>query len=143
MKPNKKKDVVPNDDFLAQEAKQASEQAADYTLDIPEDEIWTYQIEGLQAPHVAQPFKNAGIKKVVVVIVLLLAISASIFMSVRAVHNDEYKYKELDDGTYELVKYTNPGNVTDVTIDYVVDLKTGKKDTTKPITVIHLSLIHI
>ena len=137
MKSNKKKDVVPNDDFLAQEAKQASEQAADYTLDIPEDEIWTYQIEGLQAPHVAQPFKNAGIKKFVVVIVLLLAISASIFMSVRAVHNDEYKYKELDDGTYELVKYTNPGNVTDVTIDYVVDLETGEKDTTKPITVIH------
>lgn len=124
------------DDFLAKEA--AEEQAAEYeyTLDIPEDEIWTYQIEGLQEPHINKPFKNAGIKKVIVVIALVVAIGLAIFFSVRAVHSDLYKYKELEDGTYELVKFSNPGEISDITIDYVVDLKTGEKDESKPITAI-------
>lgn len=125
-----------NDDFLAQEAKEEQAAAQEYTLDIPEDEIWTYQIEGLQKPHIAQPFKNARTKKIIVVIVLLIAISCSIYLSVRAVHSDTYKYKELGDGTYELVKFSNPGDITEITIDYVVDLETGEKDTSKPISVI-------
>lgn len=134
---SKKNKKLKNDDFLSQNATENQEQANNYTLDIPDDEIWTYQIEGLQAPHINKPFKHAKIKKVIVVIVLLLAIGTSIFLSVRAVHSDEFKYKALEDGTYELVKYSNPGGVTDITIDYVVDLKTGEKDTSKPITVIH------
>lgn len=134
----KKNDNKPkNDDFLAQEAAESQATAGGYTLDIPEDEIWTYQIEGLQKPHINQPFENAKAKKIVVVITLLIAIFAAMFFSVRAVHNDEYKYKELEDGTYELVKYSNPGSVKEVTIDYVVDLKTGEKDLSKPITVIN------
>lgn len=137
----KKKDNAPeevkNDDFLAQEAAEMHDDDFQYTLDIPEDEIWTYQIDGLQKPHVNQPFENATLKKIVVVIVLLIAIGTAIFLSVRAVHSNEYKYRELEDGTYELVKYSNPGSVKEVTIDYVVDLKTGKKDTSKPITVIN------
>lgn len=133
----KEKEVKKNDDFLAEEAKEAAEQAADYTLDIPDDEIWTYQIEGLQAPHINQPFKNAKRNKIIVVIVLVIAISASMFFSVWAVHSNTYKYKELEDGTYELVKFSNPGDITEVTVDYVVDLKTGEKDETKPISVIN------
>lgn len=126
-----------NDDFLAQEAKEEKETAPEYTLEIPDDEIWTYQIEGLQAPHINQPFKNAKRNKIIVVIVLLIAIGCSIFLSVRAVHSDTYKYKDLGDGTYELVKFSNPGDIKDITIDYVVDLETGEKDTTKPISVIN------
>lgn len=141
MKLGKKKNApeaeAPKDDFLAQEAKENAEQEFEYTLDIPDDEIWTYQIEGLQAPHINQPFKNATRNKIIVVIVLLIAIGASIYLSVRAVHSDEYKYKDLGNGTYELVKYSNPGGVTDITIDYVVDKETGEKDTSKPISVIH------
>lgn len=137
MKIGKKKDNTPkNDDFLAQEANEEKETAPAYALDIPDDEIWTYQIEGLQAPHINQPFKNARIKKIIVVIVLLIAIGCAIYLSVRAVHNDTYQYKELSDGTYELVKYTNPGDVKEILIDYVIDEKTGKKDTSKPISVI-------
>lgn len=34
---------------------------------------------------------------------------------------------KFSDGTYELIKYSNPGKVKEVTIDYVVDVKTGKK----------------
>lgn len=131
------KKAKQNTDFLQQEAKEDMKNSPEYTLNIPEDEIWTYQIEGLQAPHINKPFKNAKRNKIIVVVVLLLAISCSIFFSVRAVHSDTYKYKDLGDGTYELVKFSNPGNITDVTIDYVVDLETGEKDTSKPISVIN------
>ena len=137
MKFGKKKEVTQKDDFLAQEAKEEQAAAQEYTLDIPDDEVWTYQIEGLQAPHVNQPFKNAKLKKIAVVIILLIAIGLAIFLSVYAVHNDTYEYKELGDGTYELVKFSNPGDITDITIDYVVDLKSGEKDKTKPISVIN------
>lgn len=134
---SKKKKQKQNDDFLAQEALETQETAQAYTLDIPEDEIWTYQIEGLQKPHINQPYDNAKTKKVIFIVVLLIAIFAAMFFSVKAVHSDTYKYKQLDDGTYELVRFSNPGGITDITIDYVVDLDTGKKDTSKPITSIH------
>ena len=128
------KKAKKNDDFLAKEAKEDQSTAGSYTLDIPEDEIWTYQIEGLQAPHINKPFKNAKTKKIVVVVALVLAIGVAIWLSVRAVHNDTYQYKELEDGTYELVKFTNPGDVTEITFDYVVDNETGEKDYSKPIS---------
>lgn len=64
MKKRKKNEVntIENDDFLAQEAQESQETAEDYTLDIPDDEIWTYQIEGLQKPHINEPFENATLK---------------------------------------------------------------------------------
>lgn len=132
----KQKDNKAQNDFLAQEAKEQQETAEKYTIDIPEDEIWSYQIEGLQPPHISQPFKNARAKKIIVVITLLIAIGLAMYFSVRAVHSDPYEYKALEDGTYELVKFSNPGDIIDVTIDYVVDLETGKKDTSKPISVV-------
>ncbi|MDE6767853.1 MAG: leucine-rich repeat domain-containing protein, partial [Eubacterium sp.] len=139
MKLGKKKEKAnnQNEDFLTQEAREEQKTAPEYTLDIPDDEIWTYQIEGLQAPHINKPFKNAKMKKIIVVIVLIIAIGCSIYLSFRAVHNDMYQYNELDDGTYELVKFTNPGDMKEITIDYVVDLETGEKDTSKPISVIN------
>lgn len=128
----KKKDTAPEakNDFLAQEAKENAEQALDYTLDIPEDEIWTYQIEGLQAPKIGQSYSKAKGLKALVIIVILIAISLSIFFSVNALKTDEYQYEQLEDG-WELVVYSNPGSVRDVTIDYV------DGDTTKPITSLH------
>ena len=60
----------------------------------------------------------------------------AMYFSFRAVHSDQFEYKALEDGTYELVKFSNPGDITDITIDYVVDLETGEKDTSKPISVI-------
>lgn len=133
MKKSAKKEKI-NDDFLAQEANEEQETAAAYTLDIPDDEIWTYQIDGLQAPHIGKPFKNAARKKIIVILVLIAAIGMALFFSFRAVHNDTYEYKALDDGTYELVKFTNPGDMKEVTIDYVVDLETGEKDMSKPVS---------
>ena len=34
-------------------------------LDIPEDEIWTYKVDGLAAPHINKPYKHYGLKKVI------------------------------------------------------------------------------
>ena len=87
------------DDFLAQEAKEAAEQAPEYTLDIPDDEVWTYHIDGLQAPKIGASYDNARKLKILVVVTLLIAISLSIGFSVRALKTTEYKYTELDDGT--------------------------------------------
>lgn len=137
MSKKEKKQKKQNDDFLAQEAKESQATALEYTLDIPEDQIWDYQIEGLQAPHINKPFDNAKAKKIGIVIILLIAIFTAMWLSVRAVHSDLYKYEQLEDGTYELVRFSNNGEYTDITIDYVVDVETGEKDLTKPITSIH------
>lgn len=37
----------------------------DVNLEIPEDEIWTYQVEGLAAPHIGKPYKAFTLKKIV------------------------------------------------------------------------------
>lgn len=134
MKLKNKKEKTKSEDFLSQEAKEMSEQAGEYTLDIPDDEIWTYQIEGLQKPHINMPFANAKRNKIIVVIILLIAIGASMFMSVWAVHSDLFKYEELEDGSYKLVKFSNDGRYKEIEIDYVVDLETGEKDYSKPIS---------
>lgn len=141
MKSGKKKNVPEaveekNDDFLAQEAKEMEEQAPEYTLDIPDDEIWTYRIEGLQEPKIGYSYDNAKGLKALVVAVILVAIALSIFFSVQALRTTEYKFSEADGGGYELTIYTNPGSVRDVTIDYFVN-DDGSKDTSKPITALH------
>ena len=99
--------------------------------EIPEDEIWTYRIEGLQEPQIGKDHSHSAGKKALTIISLLIAIGLSIFFSIRAVHTQTYDYKELDDGTYELVKFSNPGDLTSLTVDYADD------DTSKPVTVLH------
>ena len=79
------KKTKEKDDFLAQEAKEEAAQAAPYTLNIPEDEIWTYQIDGLQSPRIGKPVKNYRRKKITVVLVLLVAIGLAIFFSIRSI----------------------------------------------------------
>ena len=49
----------------------------DIHLDIPEDEIWTYQVDGLAAPHINKPYKHYGLKKAIFVLVILIAVSLS------------------------------------------------------------------
>ncbi len=102
---------------------------ADEVLNIPEDEIWTYRIEGLQAPRIVD--KSIKPKtKIGIILVLIVAISLSIFFSIRAVSNEEYDFAPAENG-YELVKYSNPGQVREVTVSFVGE------DETKPVTEIH------
>ena len=98
-------------------------------LNIPEDEIWTYEIEGLQKPRIVN--KTIPVKvKIGIIVLLITSISLSLFMSIRAVSNDEYKYSDVESGT-ELVKYSNVDNKKEVTVDFVGG------DSSKPITEIH------
>lgn len=98
-------------------------------LNIPEDEIWTFEIDGLQKPRIVDKSVPPKVKFGIIA-VLIIAISASLFMSIRAVSNNEYKYAAVDSGI-ELVKYSNVDNKTEVTIDF------ENGDTSKPITEIH------
>ena len=117
-------------------------------LDIPADEVWTYQIEGLAAPMIGKTYKNFKAKKVLLVIAVLLVVSLSIAFSVLTLYKETYEFEPLADGTYELIRFSNTGSVKELDIDFVseiVDEKvvgddvivTVSKDTDKPITVIH------
>lgn len=120
----------------------------DVHLDIPEDEIWTYQIDGLSAPHINKPFTNFTLKKIIFTVLLLIAVGLSMYFSVRVVSRTPFEYNEVGDGTYEFVKFNNTGYIKELTIDYAVTIETDKsnpdaatnftlvKDETKPISVI-------
>ena len=113
-------------------------------LDIPEDEIWTYQVEGLAAPHINKPYKYYNLKKAIFVITIIVAVSLSIYFSVMALQNDTFEYTQLDNG-YEFTHFANTGYLYELDIDYVSDIEyiAGNndpatnfkvvKDTTKPI----------
>lgn len=105
------------------------EEIKEEPLNIPDDEIWTYRIEGLQAPRIVD--KTVSLKsKIIIIVVLLVAIVLSIYFSIRAVSNDEFDYKEVESGI-ELVKYSNVDGVKELTVDYM------DGDKSKPITELH------
>ena len=94
----------------------------DIHLDIPEDEIWTYQVEGLAAPHINKPYKYYNLKKAIFVIVILVAVSLSIYFSVMALQNETFEYTQLENG-YEFTKFSNTGYLNELEIDYVADIE--------------------
>ena len=117
----------------------------DVQLDIPEDEIWTYQVPGLAAPHVNKPYKYYNFKKAIFVIVIIVAVSLSMLFSVLALQNETFEYTETEKGI-QFSKFSNTGYLYELEIDYVSDIEyiPGNndpatnfkvvKDTTKPIT---------
>ncbi len=94
----------------------------DIHLDIPEDEIWTYQVEGLAAPHINKPYKYYNLKKAIFVIVILVAVSLSIYFSVMALQNETFEYTQLENG-YEFTNFSNTGYLDELEIDYVADIE--------------------
>ncbi len=128
--------------------KKIADSVEEKVLDIPADEVWTYKIDGLAAPMIGKPYKNMGVKKVLIVIAVLIVISLSFLFSVLTLTTDTFEYDPLDGGGYELVQFSNTGNIKELTIDYVSEvekeeaLKDGSvkvyisKDETKPVTVI-------
>lgn len=119
----------------------------DIHLDIPEDEIWTYQVPGLAAPHINKPYKHYGLKKVIFTLVIIVAVSLSMYFSVRTVQSDTFEYSEIETGI-QFDKFSNTGFITELDIDYITEVVydesnadpntnfTLKKDTSKPITAI-------
>ncbi len=94
----------------------------DIKLNIPEDEIWTYQIDGLAAPHINKPYKHYNLKKAVFVIVIVISVSLSMLFSVLALQNETFEYTELENG-YEFSKFSNTGYLYELDIDYVSDIE--------------------
>ncbi len=119
----------------------------DIHLDIPEDEIWTYQVPGLAAPHINKPYKHYGLKKVIFTLIIIVAVSLSMYFSVRTVQSDTFEYSETETGI-QFDKFSNTGFITELDIDYAMEVvydennadpKTNftlKKDESKPITAI-------
>lgn len=119
----------------------------DIHLDIPEDEIWTYQVPGLAAPHINKPYKHYGLKKVIFTLVIIVAVSLSMYFSVRTVQSDTFEYSEIETGV-QFDKFSNTGFITELDIDYTMEVVydennadpntnfTLKKDESKPITAI-------
>ncbi len=87
-------------------------------LDIPEDEIWTYKVEGLAAPHINKPYKHYGLKKVIFALVIIVAVSISCYFSVRTVQKDTFEYEQNESG-FVLSKFSNTGYITTLDIDFV------------------------
>ena len=114
-------------------------------LDIPEDEIWTYQVEGLAAPRINQEPKHYNIKKVIFVVTIVLAVSLSCFFSVLTLRKDTFEFEQVQNG-YAFTRFSNTGYITELEIDYVanVEYELGNsdpktnfkvvKDETKPVT---------
>ncbi len=92
-------------------------------LDIPEEEIYTYQVEGLAPPHINKEYKNYGIKKAIFVLVIIVAVSLSMYFSVRVVHSEPFEYKQLSPGTYQLTQFSNTGFIKELYIDYVSEVE--------------------
>lgn len=94
----------------------------DIKLDIPEDEIWTYQVEGLAAPHINKPYKYYNLKKAIFVIVIIVAVSLSIYFSVMALQNETFEYTQIENG-YEFTHFANTGYLDELDIDYVSEIE--------------------
>ncbi len=115
-------------------------------LNIPDEQVWDYKIDGLAAPMIGKTYKNFTVKKILLVIAVLIVVSLSFLFSVIALMSDTFEYEELSDGTYMLSQFSNTGNIRELDIDYVSDVLEEKvlenkeievvfsKDETKPVT---------
>ncbi len=98
------------------------------TLDIPEEEVWTYQIPGLAAPHIGKPYKNYKLKQIILALVIIVAISLSCYFSIRTVQKDTFEFTDIGNGAYELYKFSNTGFIKELDINYVSELKYNEND---------------
>lgn len=101
-------------------------------LDIPEDEIWTYKIEGLAAPKINASYKDKKLAKVLFVLFIVFAIAVSFYFSVRALLNTgTLEYKEIKGKTdeFELIQFSNNGSITEFSVDGIASLNYDADDT--------------
>ena len=135
MKKNKKEKAPVNSGFMD-----------DIKLDIPDDRVWDYQVEGLSAPIIGKKYKNYKFKKGLFVVGIIIVVSLSIFFSVLTLYKETFDF-ELVDGGYELIKFSNTGSIKELDVDFVSEIAEEKvvgdevvtifkKDETKPVTVI-------
>lgn len=98
------------------------------TLNIPEDEIWTYQIDGLAPPRINNSYKNATGKKAIFIILIVIAVIISLYFSVVALLNTgDLEYNEIDSG-YELTQFSNNGLIKHFNVNYAAEIDNSKID---------------
>ncbi len=110
----------------------------DTVIEIPEDEIYTYQIEGLAPPHINKPYKNYTLKKAIFIIVIVISIALSMYFSLSILTTDTFTFAEISDGNYQFTKFSNPGYIEELTINWVTDItypenSEGKSNFTAPV----------
>lgn len=110
----------------------------DTIIEIPEDEIYTYQVEGLSPPHIGKPYKNYTLKKAIFIIVILVAISLSMYFSLSILRTEVFTFAEISDGNYQFTKFSNPGYIEELHINWVSDItypenSEGKSNFTAPV----------
>lgn len=102
--------------------KKPADQVEEIKLDIPEEDIWTYQIKGLAAPRIGVTPKHYAIKKVLFVLVIVVAVALSVAFSVMALMKETFEYEKVDGG-YKFARFSNTGYITELEIDYALDVK--------------------
>ncbi len=139
MKKKNKKDSLLNADI------DKNAPAENEALNIPEDEIWSYQIDGLAAPHINKPYKFFTLKKIIFIVTIVIAVGLSCYFSILAIANaDTFTYEQNADGTYCLTKFSNTGEMTEIHIDYLTTVTydqiegkyTSTTDTSKKVTAV-------
>lgn len=95
----------------------------DTVIEIPEDEIYTYQIEGLAPPHINKPYSHYTLKKIIFIAVILVSISLSMYFSLYILTTDTFTFAEISDGNYQFTKFSNPGYIDELTINWVSDIE--------------------
>lgn len=106
------------------------EEVKEEILDIPEDEIWTYKIDGLAAPKINASYKDKKLAKAMFIVFMVVAIFVSLFFSVRALLNTgDLEYSRLENGSYRLKQFSNNGSIVSFTVDNVATLNYDASDT--------------
>lgn len=106
------------------------EEVKEEILDIPEDEIWTYKIDGLAAPKINASYKDKKLAKAMFIVFMVIAIFVSLFFSVRALLNTgDLEYNRLENGSYRLKQFSNNGSIVSFTVDNVATLNYDASDT--------------
>ncbi|MBR6784869.1 MAG: leucine-rich repeat protein [Clostridia bacterium] len=119
------------------ENKKTDVQLEEVRLEIPEEDIWTYKIDGLAAPKIGVTPKHYNLKKVIFVLVIVVAVALSCFFSVLALMKDTFEYEQVDGG-YKFTRFSNTGYIKELEIDYVLDVKyeLGNSDPNKNFTIV-------
>ena len=122
---------------MSKKAKKIEPQVEEIKLDIPEEDIWTYKVDGLAAPRIGVEPKHYNIKKVIFVLVIVVAVVLSCFFSVLALVKDTFEYEEVQNG-YKFTRFSNTGYIYELDIDYALDVKyeLGNSDPTKNFEII-------
>ncbi len=117
--------IIPSDGDLSKEivaVVDATEQLQEDKTIIKDEDVWTYKIPGLSAPHIGKQIKYKFLKEVIIVLVVVVSIALAIYFSVAAVQKDTFEFKGLENGV-ELKKFNNTGYITELTIDYQTEIK--------------------